>query len=104
MMATKAKKMTTEDLRAKTEDELSKMVLDLKKQQFNQRFQKSGGQMSNTSEIRKVRRDIARIKTIVTEKKAGAVAAPAKAKAAKPAAKAPAKTPAKAKATKKATA
>lgn len=98
MMATKAKKMTTEDLRAKTEDELSKMVLDLKKQQFNQRFQKSGGQLSNTAEIRSVRREIAKIKTIVTEKKAGAVA-PAKAKAVKSTAKAPAKAK-----TKKATA
>ncbi len=99
MMATKAKKMTTEDLRAKTEDELSKVVLDLKKQQFNQRFQKSGGQLSNTAEVRNVRREIARIKTIITEKKAGAVVAPAKVKAAKPAAKAPAKAK-----TKKATA
>ena len=97
MMATKAKKMTAEDFRAKTEDELSKMVLDLKKQQFNLRFQKSGGQLSNTAEVRSVRREIARIKTIMAEKKNGA-AAPAGTKTAKAA-----KSPAKAK-TKKAAA
>lgn len=91
-MATKAtKKLKPEDLRAKTEDELAKMLLDLKKQQMNLRFQQSGGQLANTSVVRAVRREIARIKTIVSAKKAGSDATPAKAKAAKPAAKAKAK-------------
>lgn len=90
-MATKAKKtQKAEDLRAKSEDELGKHLVDLKKQQLNLRFQKSGGQLTNTAEIRAVRREVARVKTIVEQKKSGA-AAPAKAKAAKPAAKAKAK-------------
>ena len=90
MAKDKAKKaVTAEDLRAKSADELKKQLMDLKKQQFNLRFQKSGGQLSNTSEIRAARREVARIKTIATEKTAGAVK-PVKAKATKPA-KAPAK-------------
>lgn len=89
-MATKAtKRLKPEDLRAKTEDELGKMLLDLKKQQMNLRFQQSGGQLANTSVVRIVRREIARIKTIVSAKKAGTDATPAK--AAKPAAKTKAK-------------
>lgn len=95
-MATKAtKKLKPEDLRAKTEDELTRMLLDLKKQQMNLRFQQSGGQLANTSVVRAVRREIARIKTIVSAKKAGTDATPAKAKAAKPAAKTKAKKAAK---------
>lgn len=89
-MATKAKKLTAEDLRAKTEDELTKMLMDLKKQQLNLRFQKSGGQLANTAEVRAVRREIARIKTVLTQKTDGS-ATPAKAKAAKAAPKAKAK-------------
>lgn len=90
-MADKKKKtVTADDLRAKTPDELSKMLVDLKKQQMNLRFQKAGGQLNNTAEIRAVRREIARIKTIDGQKKSGA-ATPAKAKAAKPAAKPKAK-------------
>ena len=42
------------------------MVIDLRKEQFNLRFQKAGGQLDNTSQVRKIRRDIARIKTILT--------------------------------------
>ena len=88
MAKDKAKKaVNAGDLRAKSADEL-------KKQQFNLRFQKSGGQLANTSEIRAVRREVARIKTIASEKTAGAVK-PVKAKAPK-AAKAPAKAKAKA--------
>lgn len=89
-MATKTKKITAEDLRAKTEDELVKMLMDLKKQQMNLRFQKAGGQIANTAEIRAVRRDVARVKTTIAAKKAG-TATPAKAKAAKPAVKTKAK-------------
>ena len=91
MAKAKAKtKQTAQDLRAKSDDELKKQLVDLKKQQLNLRFQKSGGQLTNTAEIRAVRREVARVKTIVGQKKTGA-AAPAKAKAAKPAAKAKAK-------------
>ena len=95
MAKDKTKKVSNEDLRAKSADELKKDLLDLKKQQFNLRFQKAGGQMSNTAEVRAVRRQVARIKTIAAQKATGETTkgakAPAKAKAAKPAAKTKAK-------------
>lgn len=91
-------KAKAEDLRGKSPDELKKQLVDLKKQQFNLRFQKAGGQLNNTSEVRVVRRQVARLKTIAAQKinetAAGAKAAPVKAKAAK----APAKAKTKAKA------
>ena len=52
------------DLRAKTEDERATMLLDLKKEQFNLRFQRAVGQTEATSRVREVRREIARIKTV----------------------------------------
>ncbi len=55
--------MKIEDTTGKTPDELKKMLLDLRKTQMNLRFQKTSGQLSNTSEVRKVRRAIATIKT-----------------------------------------
>jgi len=85
--------MKTADLRAKTPDELQQSLLDLSKEQFNFRFQKSTGKIENTSRIRVVRRDIAKIKTLVNELKSGKAPA-AKAPKAK-AAKAPAKKKAK---------
>ena len=57
--------LNAEELKTKTPDELQKLLLDQKKAQFNLRFQRSGGQLDNTSEIRKVRRTIARIKTFL---------------------------------------
>lgn len=79
--------MKAEDLKTKTPDELQKLLLDQKKAQFNLRFQGSGGQLDNTSEIRKTRRTIARIKTFLNAKpieaKAPAKKAPAKKAAAK---------------------
>jgi large subunit ribosomal protein L29 len=60
--------MKAEDVRAKTIDELKDQLLQLKKEQFNLRFQKASGQLENTGRVREVRRDIARIKTILTEK------------------------------------
>lgn len=51
------------DLRAKTDDELKDMLLQLKKEQFNLRFQQASGQLENTAQKRLVRRDVARIKT-----------------------------------------
>jgi large subunit ribosomal protein L29 len=55
------------DIRAKTPDELSALLLDLRKEQFNLRFQRATGQQENTSRVRVVRRDIARVKTIIAE-------------------------------------
>ena len=60
--------MKAEELNTKTVDELSKLLMDLKKQQFNLRFQRSQGQLENTAQIRKVRRDVARIKTFISQK------------------------------------
>ena len=58
---------TASDIRAKTPDELNGLLLDLRKEQFNLRFQRATGQQENTSRVRVVRRDIARIKTILAE-------------------------------------
>ncbi|GBQ29700.1 50S ribosomal protein L29 [Acetobacter estunensis NRIC 0472] len=55
------------DLRAKSVDELQALLLDLKREQFNLRFQQATGQNEGASRVRVVRRDIARIKTIVAE-------------------------------------
>ena len=77
--------MKAEDLKTKTEDELKKLLLDSKKEQFNQRFQKGNCALENTSEIRKTRRTIARIKTFLNAKpeEAAKKPAPKKAKASK---------------------
>lgn len=64
-----------EELRTKSVDELKKQLLELRKEQFNMRFQKSGGQLENTAQIRTVRRDIARVKTVLTQKQAAEQAA-----------------------------
>ncbi len=63
------------DVRARTADELSELLEDLQKAAFNLRFQKASGQLENTAEIRKVRRDIARIRTILGEKSRAAAGA-----------------------------
>jgi large subunit ribosomal protein L29 len=63
--------MKTADLRAKSADELKQSLLDLRKEQFNFRFQKSTGKVEDTSRIRIVRRDIAKIKTLLNEMKSG---------------------------------
>ncbi len=60
--------MKASDVRAKTPDELVDELAGLKKEQFNLRFQKATGQLDNTARQRQVRRDIARIKTILAEK------------------------------------
>ena len=57
--------MKPEDLRMKTVDELESELETLTKETFNLRFQKASGQLENTSRVRGVRRDIARIKTIL---------------------------------------
>jgi large subunit ribosomal protein L29 len=61
--------MKPEDIRAMTIDQLDDEVLKLKKEQFNLRFQRATGQLENTSRVRQVRRDIARIKTVATQKR-----------------------------------
>jgi len=64
--------MKVEDLRQNSEDELKQHVLDLKKEAFNLRFQQASGQLENTSRVRQVRRDIARIKTVQNERRQSA--------------------------------
>lgn len=60
--------MKAKDARDLTPDQLSDELAKLKKEQFNLRFQRASGQLERTSRVREVRRDIARIKTILTEK------------------------------------
>lgn len=61
--------MKTEEIRNKTIDQLKTELLSLYKEAFNLRFQKSSGQLENTSRIFKVRKLIAKIKTIIREKR-----------------------------------
>jgi len=60
------------DLRAKTDDELSTQLGELKREQFNLRFQAATSQLEKPSRVREVRRDIARIKTLQSERAAAA--------------------------------
>ncbi len=60
--------MKVEEIRKKTNDQLKAELSNLYKESFNLRFQKSSGQLENTSRIFKVRKLIARIKTIMNEK------------------------------------
>ncbi|MBT5414088.1 MAG: 50S ribosomal protein L29 [Rhodospirillaceae bacterium] len=62
--------MKAEDLRQKTPDELVDQLRDLKKEALNLRFQKASGQLENTARVRDVRRDVARVKTIIGQKAA----------------------------------
>ena len=61
--------MKAEEVRQKTDDELSDQLGDLQKEAFNLRFQQASGQLENTTRVREVRRDIARINTIMTERR-----------------------------------
>ncbi len=58
--------MKASDLKTQTPDELNDQLMALKKEQFNLRFQRASGQLENTARVRKVRRDIARIKTVLS--------------------------------------
>ena len=60
--------MKAADMRAKTNDELTEQLDTLGKEVFNLRFQRANGQLENTARVRQVRRDIARIKTILGER------------------------------------
>jgi large subunit ribosomal protein L29 len=62
--------MKAADIKTMTVDQIDDEVLKLKKEQFNLRFQRATGQLENTSRVREVRRDIARLKTIARQKRA----------------------------------
>jgi len=64
------------DIRAKTPDELQAQLLDLRKEQFNLRFQRATGQLEATGRVKAVRRDIARIKFVLHERKRSAASQP----------------------------
>ena len=64
--------MKAADLRTKTKDELEEELLALKKESLNLRFQKASGQLEATGRVRTVRRDIARIRTVLTQKQTDA--------------------------------
>ncbi|WP_428374530.1 50S ribosomal protein L29 [Lichenicoccus sp.] len=72
-----AKASKPADLRAKTADELQTQLLDLKREQFNLRFQRATGQNEGAGRVREVRREIARIKTVQHSKKLAGATAPA---------------------------
>ena len=63
--------MKSEEVRSLTADQLDDQLVKLKKEQFNLRFQRASGQLENTSRVREVRRDIARIKTVQAQKRNG---------------------------------
>ena len=92
--------MKVADIRALSLDQMDDEVLKLKKERFNLRFQRATGQLENTSRVRTVRRDIARLKTIAAQKRAGmpepAIKAEAKPKS-KPESRSESKPAAKAK-------
>ena len=62
--------MKVGDVRAMTPDQLDDKLAELKKEQFNLRFQRATGQLENTARVRIVRRDIARIETVARQKRA----------------------------------
>ena len=62
--------MKASDVRSKTADELKDQLVDLKKEQFNLRFQRATQQLEKPARVKEVRRDIARIKTILAQKNA----------------------------------
>ena len=63
------RKQRLSDLKVMTKDQLEQEILNLKKEQFNLRFQRATGQLENTARVRVVRRDIARIKTLAAQKR-----------------------------------
>ncbi|WP_298727755.1 50S ribosomal protein L29 [uncultured Ferrovibrio sp.] len=63
--------MKATELVGKTKDELTTKLVDLKKEQFNLRFQKATGQLENTARVKQVRRDIARVRTALRQQAVG---------------------------------
>jgi large subunit ribosomal protein L29 len=66
--------MNAQELRDKTPDQLREELVNLKKESFNLRFQQATGQMEGTARMKTVRREAARVKTILNEKAAAAAA------------------------------
>jgi large subunit ribosomal protein L29 len=66
--------MNAQELRDKTPDQLREELANLKKEAFNLRFQQATGQLENTARMRSVKRDVARVKTVLTQKAAIAAA------------------------------
>jgi large subunit ribosomal protein L29 len=64
--------MKAQEFRQMTVDQLDDQLAKLKKEQFNLRFQRASGQLENTARVRSVRRDIARLKTVLAQKRTGA--------------------------------
>ena len=60
--------MKAADVKQRSDDELAEQLIDLRKESFNLRFQRASGQLENTGRVRQVRRDIARIKTVIKER------------------------------------
>jgi large subunit ribosomal protein L29 len=60
--------MKAADLRSKSADELQKELVELSREKFNMRMQRATGQLANSHKMKEVRRDIARVKTILNEK------------------------------------
>ena len=67
--------MDAQELKSKTPDQLKEQLVALKKEAFNLRFQQATGQLENPARMRTVRRDVARVKTILNQKAADAAAA-----------------------------
>jgi large subunit ribosomal protein L29 len=66
--------MSAQELRDKTPDQLREELVSLKKEQFNLRFQAATGQIENPARMKTVRREVARVKTVLNEKAASAAA------------------------------
>ena len=64
--------MKPSDVRAKSDDELASEIANLSKERFNLRFQRATGQLENTGRVRQIRRDVARMKTILAERQKSA--------------------------------
>ena len=74
MKAMKERGVSAEQVRDLSLDQIADKIVELKKEQFNLRFQKATGQLENTTRSREIKRDIARLKTIQTQKQAAAQA------------------------------
>jgi len=72
MKAQTERHMTPGDLRGMSPDQLNDKLVELKKEAFNLRFQKATGQLENTARMNTIRRDVARIKTVLKQKQATA--------------------------------
>lgn len=68
--------MNAQDVRDLSDDELGDKLIELKREQFNLRFQGASGQLEKTGHVKRIRRDIARIKTIQTERRKPEASAP----------------------------